>query len=159
MMHTSSRTIVHFPAHYSYIDTGAEEWGAENSWWSGGLHLPLSMQNQQTLSPWGKKNTNFFLLKISQKQLLLSYFEWLFWEQLVAAILYMVDGWQEPGCGRGRRKTESQCKLWWLTHGDRGCRKRPRPNNGKKWMGRQNYRGRSVSLFNLSKSSLTLPIR
>lgn len=47
------------------------------------------------------KNTNFFLLKISQKQLLLGYFECIFCEQLGAAILYTVDGWQEPGCGRG----------------------------------------------------------
>lgn len=48
------------------------------------------------------KNTNFFLLKISQKQLLLGYFEYIFCEQLGAAILYTVDdGWQEPGCGRG----------------------------------------------------------
>lgn len=57
---------------------------------------------------WGRGNAYFFLLKISQKQQLLSYFGWIFWEQLV---LYMVDGWQEPGYGRGISKTWNQGEL------------------------------------------------
>lgn len=88
---------------YPYIEIGASEWDTNFSWCEK-LHLPLSMQNQQTLSLWGG-NAYFFLLKISQKQLLLSYFGWIFWEQLVTAILYTVDGWQEPGYGRGISKT------------------------------------------------------
>lgn len=46
-------------------------------------------------------------MKISQKQLLLSYFECIFCEQLGAAILYTVDGWQEPGGGREPRTVET----------------------------------------------------
>lgn len=39
---------------YPYIEIGTREWDAENFSWSEGLHLPLSIQNQQTLSLWGK---------------------------------------------------------------------------------------------------------
>lgn len=54
MMHTSFQNHLSiFLPTYPYIEIGTREWNAENFSWSD---LPLSMQNQQTLSLWGKRD-------------------------------------------------------------------------------------------------------
>lgn len=105
IIHTFSRTIFPFSCPLTHTLKLALE--SEMQRISAGVKdfICLFLYKTNRPSACGEKYTNFFLLKISQKQLLLSYFEWIFWEQLVTAISYMVDVWQEPGSGREISKT------------------------------------------------------